>query len=299
MPSAEHLPIRTVATLTGVKPITLRAWERRYGLFKPVRTPTGHRLYTHEHVEMIRRVVALTERGVPIGQVRDALDAAKPAAARPDPWRDRLDRMAAAIARFDETELDRIQDEATSLHPADTVTQRLLVPLLVHLGERWQDIPGAIAEEHFFAMYMRSKLGSRLLHHARYAQGPRLLAACMPGEHHEIGLLLFCVEAAEAGMRLVILGADTPLDEIAAARKRAGCDAIVLSSSIDPPAGVIERDLPRLVRDAHIPVYVGGSISVRRRADIAASGAIPLGSQPQDGMRLIRARLAKPPESRR
>ena len=55
--------------------MTLRAWERRYGLIRPMRTPKGHRLYTHQDVERIRRVQALVERGVPISRVRDLLDA--------------------------------------------------------------------------------------------------------------------------------------------------------------------------------------------------------------------------------
>ena len=58
--SQARIPIRTVAALTGVNPITLRAWERRYGLVRPLRTPKGHRLYTQAHVAEIRRVLALT-----------------------------------------------------------------------------------------------------------------------------------------------------------------------------------------------------------------------------------------------
>ena len=52
--TAEKLPMRTIASLTGVNPITLRAWERRYGLVHPLQTPKGHRLYTHELVEQIQ-----------------------------------------------------------------------------------------------------------------------------------------------------------------------------------------------------------------------------------------------------
>ena len=48
----ELYPIRTVSSLTGVNSITLRAWERRYGLIKPVRTPKGHRLYTQKIGEL-------------------------------------------------------------------------------------------------------------------------------------------------------------------------------------------------------------------------------------------------------
>jgi hypothetical protein len=41
-PTEGLLPIRTVSILTGVNAITLRAWERRYGLVIPQRTPALH-----------------------------------------------------------------------------------------------------------------------------------------------------------------------------------------------------------------------------------------------------------------
>lgn len=285
----EQLTIRTISTLTGVHPVTLRAWERRYGLIRPLRTPKGHRLYTHGHVERIRRALALVERGVPISRVCAALDADTSATARKSigTWRAYVEQMASAVARFDERELDRIYDEALSVHPVERVTQQLVRPLLRLLGERWRVLRGAVAEEHFFAMYLRSKLGARLQHRMRYAEGPRLLTACAPGEFHEIGLLLFALEAQAAGLRTVLLGADTPLDELAIAQQRARCDGVVLSSSMDPAPGILEDALPRLVQRAGAPVFVGGVTAVRRAADIAAAGAIALGSEIEDGLRLI------------
>ena len=289
-PNVEHLPIRTIARLTGVNPVTLRAWERRHGLFRPVRTAKGHRLYTHGDVERIRRVVALVERGVPISRVRALIegeDRAATSATAAGPWSGYLERMAAATARFDDTELDRVYDEALSIHSVDGVTHRLLLPLLVRLGDRWQDLPGAIAEEHFFAAYMRSKLGARLQNRMRHLSGPRILAACAPGEHHEIGLLLFALEAQQAGLRMLILGADTPLEELAAARLRAGGSAIVISSSIDPAPELLDHGLPQLVRQAGVPVFVGGATAVRRRQAVEAAGAIPVGTDLEDGVRLV------------
>ena len=51
----ELFPIRTVSNLTGVNAITLRAWERRYGVVTPVRTDGGQRLYRREEIELIQR----------------------------------------------------------------------------------------------------------------------------------------------------------------------------------------------------------------------------------------------------
>ena len=296
MPSTAgaHLPIRTISSLTGVNAITLRAWERRYGLIRPQRTAKGHRLYTHQHVELIRRVLALVDGGVPISRVGALLEAdpdARRAAPDRGPWADYVERMAAAIVRFDEPELDRVQDEALSVHPMEQVTRHAILPLLVRLGERWKKVAGAIAEEHFFAMYLRSKLGARLQHRMRYAAGPRIMAACAPGEQHEIGLLLFALEAHAAGLRTVLLGADTPLDDIAIAQQRSRSDAIVISSSMDPAPGLLERALPRLIRRAGVPVFIGGATAVRHRQAVAAAGAIALGRELEDGVRLITVTL--------
>ena len=297
----EQLPIRTICSLTGVNAMTLRAWERRYGLVRPMRTPKGHRLYTHQDVERIRRVQALVQRGVPISRVRDLLDTgpeAKDASRSQGPWRGYHERMAAAISQFDERELDQVYDEALSIHPIDKITRNMILPLLVHLGERWQNLPGAIAEEHFFAMYLRSKLGARLQHRMRYATGPRIVAACAPGEQHEIGLLLFALEAHHAGLQTVLLGADTPLEDVAIAQRRSGSDAVVISSSVEPAPGFLEHTLPAFVRQISVPVFVGGITALRHRQAIAAAGAIVLGIELENGVRLITAALAQPDSAR-
>jgi DNA-binding transcriptional MerR regulator/methylmalonyl-CoA mutase cobalamin-binding subunit len=292
--SIDSIPIRSVAAITGVKPLTLRAWERRYGLIRPLRSAKGHRLYTHEHVELIRRVVALVQQGVPIGQVSQQLAArptlqtgAKPA----NHWADCRRRMLIAITRFDEPGLDELYEEILSLHPIESLTREVILPTLRDLGERWHDLPGAIAEEHFFATYLRSKLGARLQQRARYAQGPRLVIACAPGEHHEIGALLLALEARSAGFRVVLLGADTPLADIAVAARRCRADAVALSSSVGPLPGLLEDDLPSLVRNPGLPVFVGGATALRHRDAVSSAGAIALGTDLEDAVRMIRARL--------
>ena len=159
---AERLPIRTVASLTGVLPVTLCAWERRYGLIRPLRSPSGHRFYTRAHVDLIHRVLALTAKGVPISEVRRSLAAEpEPSAAGREagPWPRYLDRMLRAIRQFDAEALDEAYDDALSLHSIERVTRSLLMPLLAELGRRWERAEGGIAEEHFFAVYLRNKLG--------------------------------------------------------------------------------------------------------------------------------------------
>ena len=63
---AGWFPIRTVSSLTGVKPVTLRAWERRYQLLTPRRTDKGHRLYSRDDIDRITRLQTLLEQGIPV-----------------------------------------------------------------------------------------------------------------------------------------------------------------------------------------------------------------------------------------
>ena len=276
-------PIRTVSSLTGVNAVTLRAWERRYGLIRPHRTAKGHRLYTRGDIDLIQEVVDLLGTGVSIGQVKGqigrglAAPTSAPAEPDSDAWQGYQRRMVLAVERFDEPGLEAAYSEALALYPVDVVTERLVNPLLRTLGERWEGRRGGIAEEHFFATYLRNKLGARLHHLATQRARTRLLAACLPGEHHELGLLLFCLAAANHGFGFVILGADTPLDEVAHAQQQARCEGIVLSGSVDPTQPVLDA-LRALTATADVPVLVGGLASSRHEAAFSAAGAHPLGT---------------------
>ncbi len=66
--------IQAVSEQCGVNPVTLRAWERRYGLLKPSRTAKGHRRYSAAQLARVKAVVQWLEKGVPIRQVQALLD---------------------------------------------------------------------------------------------------------------------------------------------------------------------------------------------------------------------------------
>lgn len=61
--------IGTVARLTGLKPDTLRVWERRYGLGASHKSATGRRQYTQSDLEHLQLVAALVNDGARIGEI--------------------------------------------------------------------------------------------------------------------------------------------------------------------------------------------------------------------------------------
>ncbi len=291
------LPIRTVADLTGVNPVTLRAWERRYNLITPQRTPKGHRLYTEEDVEHIRHVLELLEQGISISQVKPVLEQApgqEQAAAVTDPgevWRAYQRKMLQAVEHFDEHALDTLYNDVLSLYPVDVVIQRLVSPLLRIFGERWNERETGIAEEHFFTVYLRNKLGTRIHHMNQRSNGPMLLLACLPGDFHEIGLLLFALAAVNFGFRVLVLGSNMPLDQLPGVMRARTCAGVVLSGSARPVRGALENELAALVNKSPVPVFVGGRITARHQEKIEAAGAICLGEAIGTGLRLLSKQL--------
>ena len=61
--------IGTVARLTGVKPDTLRVWERRYQLGASHKSASGRRQYTQSDLEHLQLVAALVAAGTRIGEI--------------------------------------------------------------------------------------------------------------------------------------------------------------------------------------------------------------------------------------
>lgn len=292
-------PIRTVSELTGVNSITLRAWENRYGLIEPIRKASGHRLYTQEHIDLINRVVGLLDRGMRIGQVKAEVlsgtaesDSESSAVdERQNNWRRYINSMIAGIIRFDEQVLERTYAEVLSHYPVRLVTEKLLSPVLKELGERWISGKGSVAEEHFFAFYLRNKLGARFHHRSQNQTGPRLLMACLPGDMHEIGLLLFALDASDNDFKTILLGANMPLTELPDAIKKTGSDALVLSGTIEPGSVVITEHLPRLVEELDVPVFLGGNVVASNFDELKKSGVLMIGSDIGMGIKQIKKQL--------
>ena len=283
-------PIRTIAELTGIPTTTLRAWERRYGLLKPARTPKGHRLYSSEDVELIKKISSLLKNNHTISEaIRIVRNPQQPGLLTPlpgdqqrsqDHWGEFQQQMLNAIEAFNDQKLDKVYNDALAIYPIDLVTEQVILPVMKMLGQRWRERPAGIAEEHFFSAFLRNKLGARFHHDTRHSRGRRLLVACLPGEYHELGLLLYCIAAIGRGYRILYLGTDTPLAQIPLVTARSQVSAVLLSGSgRDSWDEQQAAELAACIRQLEIPVMLGGELSASQADRIRQLGASPLGAE--------------------
>jgi DNA-binding transcriptional MerR regulator/methylmalonyl-CoA mutase cobalamin-binding subunit len=284
-----HYPIRAISELTGVPTTTLRAWERRYGLLKPSRTAKGHRLYSGEDIDLVKEIVKLLKSNHTISEairiIRNPELNAASSAEIEGHWAVYQQRMLKSIENFNEQNLDTTYNEALSIYPIDMVTQEVIIPVLQALGERWQDRDAGVAEEHFFSAFLRNKLGARLHHESRRSRGNKILVACLPGEYHELGILLFCIAAIGHGYRILYLGTDMPPSQLLAVVDRTDVAAVLLSGT-KPELWQhdIELELKKNIKSANIPFMFGGELSELHRDSLESLGAYVLGSDHVNAM---------------
>lgn len=251
--------ISEVCHRTGVNPVTLRAWERRYGLLKPKRTDKGHRLYSEKDITLIEKVLSLLHQGIAISQIKPALKTMthlKPVDNLEDHFASYKARLFTGITHFDHHHLDKVYNELLSLYPMDMVTVKVIIPLLDELGKSWQNKAAAIAEEHFFSVYLRNKIGARLHHQMHTARGHKVIFGCLPKETHEFGLLLFALYCIQRQIFPVILGQNLPISELSHVCKKTHAQAIILKGHATEED---EQPLDKLSKQLKIPIFLFGS----------------------------------------
>jgi len=128
-PEEKQLPIRYVAQATGVLPVTLRAWERRYGLLKPARTDKGHRLYSEGDIATIRQIVALIRRGIPIGTARGMLDQPQQKSVAASDWPAFRNQLTKAAQSLDISAAMQVMRRAGQLYPLTMLAENLILPV--------------------------------------------------------------------------------------------------------------------------------------------------------------------------
>ncbi|MCF5734193.1 MerR family transcriptional regulator [Pseudomonas syringae] len=249
------LPIREVARQTGVNAVTLRAWERRYGLIVPHRTAKGHRLYSDEHVQRVMKILTWLNRGVSVSQVKGLIDDNRQDALPPtNDWDALRQTLLVAIGELAERRVDDVFNQAMSLYPPRTLCEQLLLPLLAELEQRWQGKFGAQLERTFFYSWLRSKFGARIYHNNRQLNGSPLLLvnqSDLPLEPH-LWLAAWLVSSADCPVE--VFDWPLPVGELALAAEYLKPRGILLYSS----KSLNLTHLPRLLANITCPVVLGG-----------------------------------------
>lgn len=211
----------------GLSPELLRAWETRYGLVDPERTPGGLRLYSTTDERRVREMQQQIANGL---SAAEAAQIALQITGRPVPAERLLGDLDRALCALDEPAAQEALDRTFESLDLETALAQVILPFLHDLGERWAAAERSVGQEHFAS----NVIGGRLRSLARgwgEGNGPRALLACPPGERHELGLVCFGLLLRRHRWRITYLGAETPTLDVAAAIRDTSPDLVVLGAA--------------------------------------------------------------------
>ncbi|MRS14994.1 HTH-type transcriptional regulator MlrA [Enterobacteriaceae bacterium RIT691] len=123
--------IGEVALLCEVNPVTLRAWQRRYGLIKPQRTDGGHRLFNDDDIDRIREIKRWIETGVQVSKVKTLLTEISPE--QQNGWREHQETLLRFLQEANFNRLRLWIKERGNDYPAQTLVAHLFIPLRLRL----------------------------------------------------------------------------------------------------------------------------------------------------------------------
>ena len=253
--------IRELSELTGVNAVTLRAWERRYGLLKPNRTGKGHRFYTDEHLDTVRKTLLWLDRGVAISKVRPLLENQEGEESDSEAsshWQELIQQTMGIVEKFQRQRLEQFFDELFSMYPLETLASNFFPVILDALNRKSHLHFGGISEQLFFSSELHGELLSRIRHLNANNHGDTLLLLNLDTQQLPVNILIVGLAVVEAGLRLQLLLEACPLREIPVIVEKSAVTAVICHSDSKPSLPLLEQEIARAAQHARVPFLVAG-----------------------------------------
>ncbi len=266
--------IKRAAHITGVPVTSLRAWERRYGVFAPQRNESGYRLYDQEALAAISTMRRLVEDGWSPADAAEAIRSgtitatpdrgvgpatgsgpAPPSAATHTQW------FLRSAAGMDVAGIEESLDAGFALGSFEHVVDSWLFPTLEALGEGWALGEIDVAGEHAASHAVHRRLSAAFDAAGSRSRGPAVVVGLPSGSQHELGALAFATAIRRRGLNVLYLGANVPVSSWETAVRSHAARAAVLAvvTPEDRPAAATVAE--RLASHELLPTVCTGGAS--------------------------------------
>nr|WP_221270767.1 MerR family transcriptional regulator [Pedobacter cryoconitis] len=253
--------------MIGIKAHTIRAWEARYNLVPPKRTPTNIRYYEEDDLKHLLNIVTLNEKGYKISRIAK-MDKAQindlVLQLQADYNNDTVQvlRLSDAALKYDETAFSEILSGCIEeLGLIDTM-DLVLFPFMKKVGMLWQT--GAIdpSHEHFASNLIRDRMIVEIdkLSKPDRKDPKRFLLFLPEAEMHETGLLFARYLLKRCGMDTLYLGQEIPYTDIKKVIAHYKPDyAFIVLTSLNLGKD-INKILTKVLDHMDVPLLVAGSL---------------------------------------
>lgn len=305
--------LKAVLRDTGLKADVLRAWERRYDLPTPQRTPGGHRLYSEYDIETIKWLRARQKDGLSISRAvelwKEMLAAGIDPLANSTPVgmpavTPRFSNGEASLQllrqnwiesnlAFDSSRADEVLNQAFALYPIETVCTEILQQGISQIGHYWHTNQASVQQEHFATAEARRRVETLITATPPPTRQQNILIGCPPGEQHTFSLLLLDLFLRRRGLQVIFLGADIPILQLADTAQMIHPTLIVLAAQQLSSAASLQKALAAL-QGLGVPLAYGGLIFNRLPALRQRMPAVFLGETLEAAVQTIEQLVIDP-----
>jgi len=263
-----HNPFLSIADVeqeTGIKRDTLRIWERRYGFPAPARNQRRERVYTSKQLDRLRLLKQLLDRGMQPGkliklddqQLRQLTVQQQCTAAVPAD----VGKLLETLASGPRYALLPLLELMLRQHGLRSFVTDVVAPMNQAVGDAWFTGKIGVLDEHLYAEAVRRVLTTALSGLPLGSGDPRVLLTTLPGEPHSIGLLMSACMLSLEGAEILLLGTQTPLEEIVRGAAEGQCSVVGISCSELMGRRAIASQLVRLRKllPEKTLIWAGGS----------------------------------------
>jgi DNA-binding transcriptional MerR regulator len=243
--------LKVVLQETNLAADTLRAWERRYGLPMPQRTPGGHRLYSQYDIETIKWLLARQSEGLSISRAVDlwndhhasgvdplagftssvstSIQATPAIYIPPDTDLDSLRaQWVDACMKFSEANSEQVLNQAFSMFPIESVCMEILQKGMVEIGSLWYRNGASVQQEHFASGLAMRRLDTLLSSSPAPTRSQTVLVGCPPNEWHTFTPMLLSLLLRRRGLNVIYLGANVPAEQFEETVKSVNAKLVIL-----------------------------------------------------------------------
>jgi MerR family transcriptional regulator, light-induced transcriptional regulator len=281
--------IKAASKMLGIQPGTLRAWERRYQMIAPIRNELGYRLYSEEHIKILKWLIKKVNLGFTIGQAVSLLennqlitDAER--LQEGSQLTRLLDELLESLIQLNESKAQEIINSLFSLFTVEKVIFEIFDPLLVKVGDLWESGKITSAHEHFITSILRSRIETIFRSLPQTSLLHKAITVCGPGEVHELGLLMFSLFLRRKGFEVIYLGGGISDKDLDAMVKDTHPDFLFLSCTMQEKlTSALSLVTQFSLNYKNLRIGIGGkAVNSMKKSDREQFTAFIVGSLPAD-----------------
>ena len=218
MMSMKNFTINDLERFSGIKAHTLRVWERRYALVKPIRSPGNFRLYTLDELKKILNIALLKKNGYRISvlskiKARDIEDKIEQLSSDNIKWQKAINDLTINMYTLQPESFEWVLDELLLHWPIDILVEKIIFPFLNLTHLLWTG--NKLSEEHLVVTAIRKKLIFAIESAGLISTRNEPVLLFLPDRKQlDLGLLYCNYYLKRRGIKILYLGNDVTIQNL-------------------------------------------------------------------------------------